>query len=327
MSPFPSPSLVRKLTKLSNSKVIEKSSIQEPIPSSISNLSQGTIENQLLGLNINIQTPILQPNSSLFGSFVGSYEQSLLNGRMSTFPSKPLWFSLDIGVIGMGNCKSKLKCPQHRSITFPAYYYEFENDALQTTPYVGNVDIEGNQHKHGYRIPFQGQLQVIIKNQKIPFKIFLIPYDLSDMPLDTKTYLRQKSYLTKDQMPSSHPFSFSRTTSSSELHFNGNDILQHAIHLQVICTKQKRLYIHHSIRVVFSHRIPDQKLRVVNEVPLDPRFFPIDLPQQFSNIKSKSRRSSFLKSRTEYKDTPLKQEYSASSFNEEASSCNIIEGR
>jgi hypothetical protein len=247
---------------------------------------------------------------------------------MSTFPSKPLWFSLEIGVIGTGNCKSKLKCPPHLTMDFPAYFYEFENDALKTTPYVGNVEIEGGQNKHGYRIPSQGQLQIIIRNQNILAKIFLIPYDLNDMPIGTKTYLRQKSYLTKEQIPfGNSPFSYSRTTSTSDIQFNGNDILQHAIHLQVLCTKQKRLYLHHSIRVAFSHRIPDQKLRIVNEVPMDPRFFLIDSPEQFSNVKPKTRRSSFLKSRSEYKDTPLKQAYSASSFNDEHQSCNTSEGR
>jgi hypothetical protein len=295
------------------------------VPSSIQNSSaNGSLENQLLGLNIRYNQPILEP-ASLFGSFIGSYEQSLLNGRMSTFPSKPLWFSLEIGVIGKGNCKSKLKCPPHWTTAFPAYYYEFENDVLKTTPYVGNVEMEGCQHKHGYRIPSQGQLQIIIRNQKIPIKIFLIPYDLNDMPIDTKTYLRQKSYLSKEQIPTSNnTFTFSRTTSASDLQFNGNDILQHAIHLQVICTNRKKLYIHHSVRVVFSHRIPDQKLRIVNEVPMDPKFFPIE---QVSNMKPKTRRSSFLKSRSEYKDTPLKQEYSASSFNDEHPSCNTSEGR
>lgn len=298
------------------------------VPSFMPNSSKGPVDAEILGLNINFQQPSIEPTSSLFGSFIGSYEQSLLNGRMSTFPSKPLWFSLEIGVIGKGTCKSKLKCPPHITLDFPAYFYEFENDALKTTPYVGNIEIEGGQKKHGYRIPSQGQLQVIVRNQKIPFKIFLIPYDLSDMPIDTKTYLRQKSYLTKQQIPTSNnPFSFSRTTSTSELQFNGNDILQHAIHLQIICTKQKRLYVHHSIRVVFSHRIPDQKLRIVNEVPMDPRFFPIDSPEQFSNVKPKTRRSSFLKSRSAYKDTPLKQECSASSLNDDNVSCNTSEGR
>ena len=296
---------------------------QAPIPSFISNSSTvNTLENQLLGLNI-----AQKPNTELFGSFVGSYEQSLLSGRMSTFPSKPLWFSLEIGVIGTGNCKKKLKCPSHRTVAFPACYYEFENDIQQVTPYVGNVEI--SQNDRGYRIPCQGQLQVIIKNQKIPFKIFLIPYDLTDMPLDTKTYLRQKSYQTKELTPSINSiFSFSRTTSASDLQFNGNDILQHAIHLQIICTKQKRLYVQKSIRVVFSHRIPDQKLRVVSEVPMNPKFFPIDSPEHHGpSVKSKIKRSSFGMSRSEYKDTPLKQEYSASSMADDFSPCNTSEGR
>lgn len=141
--------------------------------------------------------------SELFGSLVGSYEESILSGRMSTLPSKPIPFIADLGVVAFGPCSSKLKCPSHRVIDFPAYFYEYENDLGLATPYVGTIDLRPSSvsgikggHAMGYRIPPKGQLQLLIKNpSKTPIKVFLIPYDFSDMPRGHKTFLRQKSYV------------------------------------------------------------------------------------------------------------------------------------
>ena len=76
---------------------------------------------------------------------VGSYEESILRGRMSTAPSKPLDFTAQIGVLGKGSCKPK--CPAHVTVPFPAVYYSWGagngrsavNDA--PSPYVGHIDL------------------------------------------------------------------------------------------------------------------------------------------------------------------------------------------
>lgn len=82
-------------------------------------------------------------------SMVGSYEESILRGRMSTTPSKPLDFLAQIGVLGMGKCKSSLKCPAHVTLPFPAVYYSYgttSHGRSQTddgpSPYVGQIDLE-----------------------------------------------------------------------------------------------------------------------------------------------------------------------------------------
>ncbi len=48
-------------------------------------------------------------SSPLHASMVGSYEESILRGRMSTTPSKPLDFVAQIGVLGLGKCKPSLR--------------------------------------------------------------------------------------------------------------------------------------------------------------------------------------------------------------------------
>lgn len=81
-------------------------------------------------------------------SMVGSYEESILRGWMSTAPSKPLDFTAQIGVLGKTNCKPK--CPAHVTIPFPAVFYSWsagtgrrpprvEDDP---SPYVGHIDLQ-----------------------------------------------------------------------------------------------------------------------------------------------------------------------------------------
>ncbi|GAA5801839.1 hypothetical protein EDC94DRAFT_607976 [Helicostylum pulchrum] len=183
---------------------------------------------------------------------VGSFEESLLSGRMSSMPSKPITFHCQIGVLGLGDCKPSLKCPPHCSIVFPATFFKLGQEEEGNTPYVGTVDLS----EPGYRIPPKGQLQVVVKNpNKTAVKLFLIPYDFTDMPKNTKTFLRQKSY-TLDT-----PFK----------------LLRYAIHLQICRTEKKRIYLYKSMRIVFANRIADarEKFQVVCEGPKSPVYVPM----------------------------------------------------
>lgn len=88
----------------------------------------------------------------LHASMVGSYEESILRGRMSTTPSKPLDFLAQIGVLGLGKCKSSLRCPAHVTVPFPAVFYSYETTSHGRagksedgpSPYVGQIDLENN---------------------------------------------------------------------------------------------------------------------------------------------------------------------------------------
>lgn len=81
-------------------------------------------------------------------SLVGSYEESILRGWMSTAPSKPVDFTAQIGVLGRANCKPK--CPAHVSIPFPAVFYNWNggmgrsrpNIDGEPSPYVGHIDLQ-----------------------------------------------------------------------------------------------------------------------------------------------------------------------------------------
>ncbi|KAL7750087.1 hypothetical protein RI367_004602 [Sorochytrium milnesiophthora] len=211
------------------------------------------------------------------GNLVGSYEESLLLGRLSTQPSKPITFLAALGVLGKGKCKKpSLRCPPHVSLAFPAYFYDLhQHSDTRWTPYVGVVDLEeglvpasgkvprergGSEGVVGYRVPPRGQLQVVIKNpNRTAVKVFLVPYDLSDMPPNTKTFLRQKAYAV-----SSAPAA-------------GMRHLRFAVHLQFVCTPKKRIYVYKSIRVVFSPRTIEshEKLETVTDTPLAPLYMDV----------------------------------------------------
>ncbi|KAK3306979.1 uncharacterized protein B0T15DRAFT_484219 [Chaetomium strumarium] len=79
-------------------------------------------------------------------SMVGSYEESILRGRMSTTPSKPLEFLAQIGVLGLGKCKASLRCPRHLTLPFSAVFYSYADSSKGTedgpSPYVGQIDLE-----------------------------------------------------------------------------------------------------------------------------------------------------------------------------------------
>lgn len=169
------------------------------------------------------------------------------------------------------------------------------------TPYVGNVDLEWglsatNQFgyaptdnpnqplpKHrspldppgAYRVPAKGQVQLLIKNpSKNVVKIFLVPYDLRSMHVWHRTVIRQKSYSTS-------PSTEKETADEEEAQVSAPGALRFAVHLQFLCLpsptsatqsspstcETKRIYLYKSIRVVFSHRLPDgqERLRMVTE--------------------------------------------------------------
>ncbi|KAK5121574.1 hypothetical protein LTR85_004746 [Meristemomyces frigidus] len=283
---------------------------------------------------------------------VGSYEESILRGRMSTTPSKPLDFVAQIGVLGRGDCKSGLRCPPHVTVPFPAVFYSY-GSAMRTTdppsPYVGLVDLENNlasaepspekrrQKMHAalgdegsransrtreegsasdahakrrrrqkqkrrsgspkappggsYRIPQQGQLQIILKNpNKTAVKLFLVPYDLTDMEPGQKTFIRQRSYSAGPiiDMPLSSRKNFGTDRPEAALNTsddpNERPMLRYLVHLHMCCPSKGRYFLYKSVRVVFANRVPDGKEKLRNEIQLPEPRYSAYKPARDSNV-------------------------------------------
>ncbi|KAL2796783.1 hypothetical protein BJX66DRAFT_130735 [Aspergillus keveii] len=288
---------------------------------------------------------------------VGSYEESILRGRMSTCPSKPLDFTAQIGVLGKSKCKSSLKCPPHVTVPFPAVFYSYPTSGNGRTisddspsPYVGTIDLENSlprdtsrsrrrkrhqspgdsrngrnageqpkandqealrrrekRHRRAespksppggsYRIPQQGQLQVMIKNpNKTAVKLFLVPYDLSDMEPGTKTFIRQRSYSAGPilDMPLSVRSNYGTDRPEASL-TNSDDpkdkpVLRYLIHLNICCPSKGRYYLHSSIRVVFANRVPDGKEKLRNEIQHpEPRYSPYKVARETNPLRAAPR--------------------------------------
>jgi hypothetical protein len=317
----------------------------QPRRSSIINQSQSQSTPQTPFLNS--RRPSFSEASPLqHAPMVGSYEESILRGRMSTTPSRPLDFVAKIGVLGRGQCKSNLKCPTHVAVPFPAVFYSYNtgNGRIshnEPSPYVGLIDLEnslpapeeGNEssrrrRRHAepapdqddldfrisqtddgtnrvmksdlrkkekrkrrstspkappggsYRIPAQGQLQIVLKNpNNTAVKLFLVPYDLSDMEPGQKTFVRQRSYSAGPiiDMPTSSRKNLGtdrpEAALSSSEDPNDRPILRYLIHLNMCSPSKGRYYLYKSIRVVFANRVPDGKEKLRNEIQLpEPRY-------------------------------------------------------
>ena len=154
-----------------------------------------------------------------FGSFVGSFENSLLAGRLSAQPSHPVHFISSIGVLGDSSTSDKLRCPPHLNLPFDAFFYSSESSGTNErgSPYVGTIDLESHYFQllsnwavtpsfddvsspptpshmspipssipkfPGYRVPRKGQIQIVVKypnSSTGAIKLFLCKYDLTGL--------------------------------------------------------------------------------------------------------------------------------------------------
>lgn len=279
-----------------------------------------------------------------FGSLVGSFQESLLSGRMSMPASKPLIFDAEIGVLGMGKCKPSLRCPPHLHVKFPAHFYDFHaidapastpnlgSTAALGSPYVGTIDLEAHYHNQlltrrlsalttemtsvnaepfdvpsfpGYAVPPKGQIQLIVKYPDLnAVKLFLVPYDLTDMQPGTKTFVRQKTVVRPVPGANASPGDGGppgSRSSPNNVRAPTKETLRFAIHLQFCCpplrnthddsqagfegpsgrrfrrqngshkpngksAKSPRIYLHKSVRLVFGARALNSDEKLIDQV-------------------------------------------------------------
>ncbi|GAA5919424.1 hypothetical protein JCM1841_002380 [Sporobolomyces salmonicolor] len=234
-----------------------------------------------------------------FGYLVGSFENSLLSGRMSASPSRPLPFLASIGVLGGSDAPARLKCPLHLHIPFGAVYYSSSEGLHTSSPYVGTIDLEAHYLSllspaapsappsarpakiprfPGYQIPPRGQIQLVLKNSnQTAFKPFLVPYDLNGLHRSGRggrTFLWQKSY----SVDLEHGDAKGKLRFAVYLQFCSPPLVTSTSSAKRTKTtsadrtdREPKYYLYHSIRVVFASRALDasEKLRVVLEGPAE----------------------------------------------------------
>ncbi|GAA5986931.1 hypothetical protein JCM10908_000959 [Rhodotorula pacifica] len=216
--------------------------------------------------------------------FIGSFEDSLLQGRMSAPPAASFDFVASIGVLGSGDLPIHRRCPPHLHVPFSAVFYASTGEP-RSSPYVGSVDL----YRHylrlldppdsaadssmpaklprfpGYPVPERGQVQIVLKDSnETAFRPFLVPYDLTGLDQDGeggRTFVRQKSYAVEQH--------------------DGKGRLCFAVHLHFCSPPERkrprrndpprspRYYLYHTIRVVFASRgsEPSDEWRTICESP------------------------------------------------------------
>lgn len=236
-------------------------------PSSISSISPnypllllnpGQATSPPLSLSLLLSHDVLSPGNSLPRNMLGSFEESLLTGRVASFGVSSAvveGFYAALSANGSGCFCKKRMLPLSTA---------FSHTPGCPSPYVGVVDLdEGLADTDGlYAIPRKGCVQVTIFNPtKTGVKFFGVLYDFSDMPPRTHTFLRRRETVKK-----------SGASSRESPHSS----LRYAIHLRFRCSEQGELALHKEIRVVFSSRTPDdsERLEVLTQGPESPVYCP-----------------------------------------------------
>jgi hypothetical protein len=200
-----------------------------------------------------------RPNGKLAGSmrpptalspFIGSFEASLLAGRMSNAQTNVFHgFSAQLVVSG------RELFGEHMRLDFDASYCVVDAESDVALPYVSDIELP----KSGYEVPPKGIVQLTLFNpSRTPIKTFLVSYDVSDMPPHTKTFMRQRIFVA----------------GGTEAQ---HDVLKYAVHLKLCSPRRKRYFLYKYVRVVFPFRQPDpsEQLVVRFDMPQDPTYFAV----------------------------------------------------
>uniref|UniRef100_A0A5K3FFA7 DUF4210 domain-containing protein n=1 Tax=Mesocestoides corti TaxID=53468 RepID=A0A5K3FFA7_MESCO len=226
-----------------------------------------------------------------------NFEESMLNGRIP--PAGMVdGFTLEIGASGSF-------FPPHVKLPVVAYFFQLSDDDKTPSPYLGHVDLTGLSNKRGYHVPRKGSIQLTLFNPSdCVMKVFVIQYNLEDMPPNSQTFLRQRTVY----MPVSPSERTSVESESAKLPsdlvscvFNGKIsepqrlklpavgtggeslpvFLRYLVHLRFHTTKSSNLYLHTDIRLIFARntfefdpRVAAYRMRSFLDGPTNPRFSP-----------------------------------------------------
>ncbi|XP_064421952.1 atos homolog protein A isoform X3 [Latimeria chalumnae] len=201
------------------------------------------------------------PATSL--SLLGNFEESVLNYRLEPLGTIA-GFKAEVGASG-------LFCPTHMTLPVEVSFYSVSDDNAPS-PYMGVITLE-SLGKRGYRVPPSGTIQVTLFNpNKTVVKMFVVIYDLREMPANHQTFLRQRTFSVPVKREMNGNANQENILKSEER------ILRYLIHLRFQSSKSGKIYLHRDIRLLFSRKSMEvdsgaaYELKSYTEAPLNPRF-------------------------------------------------------
>uniref|UniRef100_A0A8C9A6R4 Atos homolog protein A n=1 Tax=Prolemur simus TaxID=1328070 RepID=A0A8C9A6R4_PROSS len=198
-------------------------------------------------------------------SLLGNFEESVLNYRLD-----PLGivdgFTAEVGASGVF-------CPTHLTLPVEVSFYSVSDDNAPS-PYMGVITLE-SLGKRGYRVPPSGTIQVTLFNpNKTVVKMFVVIYDLRNMPANHQTFLRQRTFSVpvKQEMK--------RSINKENIRHTEERLLRYLIHLRFQSSKSGKIYLHRDVRLLFSRKSMEvdsgaaYELKSYTESPTNPQFSP-----------------------------------------------------
>ncbi|XP_049953796.1 protein FAM214A [Schistocerca serialis cubense] len=194
-------------------------------------------------------------------SLLGSFEESVLNGRLEPV-STVHGFTADLGASGSF-------CPRHLVLPVTVFFYTLGDNDKVSTPYLGHI----NLGKKGYNVPRSGTVQVTLFNPLgTVVKMFVVMYDLCDMPANSQTFLRQRTLYMPANLDGKQPY-------------DAQKWLRYLIHLRFSSSKSGRIYLHTDIRMIIFRKADmdtatahglemSYELRSFTHGPTNPKFSP-----------------------------------------------------
>lgn len=158
-----------------------------------------------LAINGNHKTTLTMNRSVRCGKpLLGSFEENALNHRLEPIRTVD-------GYVAEVRASSQSKQTKPLKSSVQVNFY---SAGAGCYPYVGRVPFS----KRGYRIPRTGTLQVTLFNPNGTLvKLFLLRYDLNDMPVNAQTILRQTTFFQPTSTTKSHLNPLSRNCSIDNL--------------------------------------------------------------------------------------------------------------
>ncbi|CAF1053681.1 unnamed protein product [Adineta steineri] len=169
-----------------------------------------------------------------FNCLRSNFTESLLHGKI--LPCGILdGFTVKLGASGLFMPKQ---------VVLPVTTFWFNVSEHQAaSPYLGYINLQCLP-KRGYHTPTKGTITLALLNPNgTAVHLFLILYDLSDMPPDHRTFIRQRIVV----MPENTDDNIKNKQSSSS---KGN--LRYLAHIRFVTSQTGKLYMHSDIRLIFA---------------------------------------------------------------------------